>query len=137
MKKILFLAGLILITISCIVQIPRQIKPQAVIDAFKNAGLEAENTRPMTKEDYGFAPLGDEGIRFFIPSLGPDHGGRVVFYKDLNYLEKAQNFYKSLGKESAILYTWVFTNGNILVQINGDLPEDKAREYEKALNELK
>lgn len=137
MNKIIILTGAILFTISCAILAPDQTNPQAVIDAFKAAGLEAENTRPMTKEDYGLAPLGDEGIRFFIPSLGPDKGGRVIFYKDLNYVEKARDFYANLGKESALLFTWVFTNGNIVVQINGDLPEEQARKYEQVLNELK
>lgn len=137
MKKILLMPGIFLVIVACSILSPRQVTPQDVIDAFKGAGLSAENTRPMTKDDYGLAPLGDEGIRFYIPSLGPDKGGRVIFYKDLDYRDKALDYYTRMGKESAMLFTWAFANGNIVVQINGDLPEEIAREYERVLNELK
>ena len=37
---------------------------QEVADAFSAAGLEAENLRPMTRDDYGAAPFVGEGTRF-------------------------------------------------------------------------
>lgn len=46
-----------------------------VVTAFKNAGIEAENPRQMSKDDYGAAPLVCNGTRFFIPSIGQDNGG--------------------------------------------------------------
>lgn len=52
-------------------------------------------------------------------------------------LDKTEAFYVQLGRESAILFSWTFKKDNILVQINGDLPEDKARQYESALNNLR
>jgi hypothetical protein len=108
-------------------------KPKDVIAAFEDAGLEVGETSEMGKDDYGMAPLGDEGIRFLIPSLGEDAGGRVIYYEDKEYLNKAKDYYVDLGKESAMLFSHVFTNGNIIVQINGDLDESKAKEYEKSL----
>lgn len=48
-----------------------------IVSAFKQAGLEAENTRSMTKDDYGLAPMmANQGIRFIIPSLCADCGGK-------------------------------------------------------------
>ena len=91
----------------------------------------------MTKDDYGFAPLGDEGIRFLIPSICDDCGGRIIYYKDLDYLQKAKDYYDNLGKETAALFAWAFVNNHILLQINGNLPEARAREYEKALMDAK
>lgn len=108
-----------------------------VLQAFKDAGLEAENPREMTKEDYGLAPMkAQEAKRFFIPSLGEDAGGRIFSFDNKADLKQTKEFYDSAGKESAILFSWTIEKGNILVQINGDLPKEKYEKYKKALDEL-
>jgi hypothetical protein len=106
-----------------------------VIAAFKAAGLEAENVRPLTKEDYGMAPLlGDNtSLRFFIPSLGEDNGGRLFVCASNEDAQKMKAVYDAMGKASAMFFSWAFVRDNICVQINGDLPEAKAKEYEAAL----
>jgi hypothetical protein len=109
-----------------------------VVEAFKSAGLEAENPRPMTKDDYGLAPyVALEGTRFLIPSLCSDCGGRIMSFATEQDLNKTRDYYVTLGQKSAAFYSWTFVKGNILVQINGDLPEAKARQYEAALENLK
>jgi len=105
-----------------------------VIEAFKAAGLEVENPRAMTKDDYGMAPmLAIEGTRFLIPSLCPDCGGRVLSFSSQEDLETTKAYYIELGRSSAAFFSWVFTKDNILVQINGELPEETAKQYEAAL----
>lgn len=108
-----------------------------VVAAFKAAGLEAENSRPMTPADYGLAPLvAVEGTRFFIPSLGAEAGGRAMSFNTLDDMNRVKKYYDDLARSSAALFSWVFLNGNILIQINGTLPENKARLYESTLNAL-
>jgi len=110
-----------------------QVTADDVISAFKDAGLEAEDIRPMTKDDYGLAPYVCEGTRFFIPSLGQDKGGRLYVCDNDKDRDLLTDFYTEAGRTSAIFFSWVFTKGNIVVQINGDLPEDTARQYESAI----
>ncbi len=120
------------------------VKNEDVIQAFKDNRLEAENTKTMTEEDYGATPmLAEEGIRFFIPSLGEGSSGRVLRFDNKEDLETTKKYYESLGKVNTStklkipsLFSWVFVNDNILVQINGELPEEKAKKYEEALNDL-
>lgn len=108
-----------------------------MVDAFITAGLEASSPRPMTVDDYGFAPLvAIEGTRFLIPSLCAECGGRILSFASLEDLEKSRAYYVDLGRESAAFYSWTFVKDNILVQINGDLPEEKAQQYEAALNAM-
>lgn len=107
--------------------------PDAVIAAFKAAGLEAEAARPMTKDDYGAAPLVGTGARFLIPSLCADCGGRVIVVADAAERARLVDFYEELGKQSALAFSWVFEKGPVVVQLNGDLPEEQARKYEAAL----
>ena len=109
-----------------------------VVDAFKNAGLEVENTTPMTKDDYGLAPLSAiEGTHFIIPSLCADCGGRIFSFASEEDLILMKDYYQNLGKSSAAFFSWVFVKDNVLVQINGDLAETKANQYQDALNNLR
>lgn len=110
-----------------------------VIAAFRAAGLEAEAARPMTRDDYGMAPMmAIEAQRFLIPSLGPDNGGRLFLFANQADLETTRKYYVEMGRASAILFSWTFAQDDlhILVQINGDLPEDQARRYETVLQNL-
>jgi hypothetical protein len=104
-----------------------------VINAFEEAGLEAQQPNKMTKDDYGMAPYVCEGTRFLIPSLGENSGGRIFVCDSKSDLDALQTYYTELGEASALFFSWVFANNNILVQINGDLAEDIARQYEQAI----
>lgn len=46
-----------------------------------------------------------------------------------------QTYYAGLCSASALLCSHLFIDGAILVQINGDLPKDKARKYEKVMRQ--
>lgn len=105
-----------------------------ILAAWKAAGLEAENTHTMTKDDYGAAPYVCTGVRFFLPSLGKDKGGRLYVCDNKADRDALASFYQELGKKSAMLFSWVFVKGDFVVQINGDLDEATARQYESILN---
>lgn len=105
-----------------------------VVEAFDAAGLEVGQYRPMTHDDYGFAPfVATAGVRFFIPSLCAECGGRIMAFDSPAGLLATKEYYDSLGRESAVLFSWTFVRDNILVQINGSLPQDKAEQYRSAL----
>jgi len=110
-----------------------QVTGDDVVAAFKDAGLEAESTYAMTKDDYGFGPYVCTGTRFLIPSIGADNGGRIFICDNAEDLAVLKNYYDELGRSSAVFFSWTFVKGDVLVQINGDLPEEKARQYEAAI----
>jgi hypothetical protein len=110
---------------------------QQVLDAFLAAGLEATDSRPMISDDYGLVPmLALDGIRFFIPSICSDCGGRIMSFADAEKLQIVRDYYGQMGRFSAVLFSWVFVKENILVQLNGELPDADARQYEAALSSL-
>lgn len=129
MKHTIIIAIFILLLASC----ASPLTGNDVITAFKNAGLEAENPHQMTKDEYGLAPYVCVGTRFLIPALGADNGGRIFICTNREDQDLLVNYYKELGRQSAAFYSWVFVKNNIVVQINGDLPEVTARKYEVAL----
>jgi hypothetical protein len=104
-----------------------------VVMAFQRAGLEVEEARPMTEQDYGTAPQVCDGMRFLIASLGPDHGGRVYFCEDSTERDSIAAFYRDRGERSPAARSWVFVKGNVVVQLNGALSEEKAQAYEAAI----
>jgi hypothetical protein len=111
----------------------KAVTADSIITAFKTAGLEAEGVTRLTREDYGQAPFVCEGVRFLIPSLGANKGGRVFVCPNTGDRDKLATYYQSLGKSSAALFSHVFTKGNALIQINGELKDDQAKRYEAAL----
>lgn len=111
--------------------------PLAIIATFKTAGLEAENPSVMEADDYGMGPYVGKGIHFFIPSLCSDCGGRAFVLDNAEDLARLEAYYVEAGRSSAMLFSHVYRRGNLLVQLNGDLPADKAALYEAALQEVR
>ena len=110
---------------------------QQVQEAILSAGLEFANPTTMTKDDYGMAPISaKEAIHFFIPSLCSDCGGRLYSFAKPEDLALMEAYYTELGRQSAMFFSWVFVKDNILIQINGDLSEEKAQKYNEVLIQL-
>lgn len=128
----LFIIVLVLCLAAC-ASAPAAVTGADVAKAFETAGLEAANVREMTKDDYGAAPFVCKGTRFFIPSLGEERGGRIFVCTDDKERDSLAAYYTELGKSSALFFSWVFVKGNVVVQINGNLPEATARQYEAAI----
>jgi hypothetical protein len=120
---------------------------EGVVQAFRDEGLEVGESYDVDEEE-GPNPVPrtyKEGTRFTIPSLerpageakvgGPDNGvgGRVFTFESEEDLAPVRDYYEGLGRASGMFFSHVFVEGNTLVQINGELPESRADEYEAAL----
>lgn len=119
-----------------------------IVEAFREEGLEVGETHPIEKEE-GPSPgvssrlrgVYEEGTRFEIPSLGEDAAGRslggVIFaFESEEDLAEVRDFYEGLSEtESSPFFSWVFVEGEVLVQISGRLPEEEARRYEAVLEQ--
>lgn len=105
-----------------------------VVKKFKQAGLEADAPRKLKKNEYGLVPVICPGTRFFLTeTLGEGDGGRIFVCEKESDAKKIQAIYEDMGKQSGFLFSWAFRNKNIVVQINGQLDDDIAEEYEAAL----
>ena len=108
-----------------------------VVDALAAGGLEYETPIPLSAETFPFYDhMAVTGERFMLPSLCEDCGARLFVFEDADDLAITQIYYETLGQAMKLLFSWVFTRDNVLIQLNGKLPEDRAREYETALNEM-
>jgi hypothetical protein len=111
-------------------------KNAQIIDAFKAAGLEAENPRPMSQpQDYGQIPMIDvEGTQFNMPSLGEDGIGHIYSFASEGEIEKMIKYYSDASTDN---FSWVYVKDNILVQLDGRLDEEKAKQYEAAMGNIR
>ena len=121
------------------------IRPDEVIQAFQNAGLEVGETYPVEEE-----PGWDEtqvpkryaqALRFTIPSLGVppegdpgprDRGGRVFVFDSEGDLGNVRSFYEGLGPA---VRPHVYAKGQVLLQITNNLPRADADRYGAVLQE--
>ena len=69
-------------------------------------------------------------------SAGRDLGGRVFTFESEEDLAEVRAFYEGLGEAGGSFFSWVFAEGDVLVQISGRLPEDRVRRYEAVLEEV-
>ena len=104
-----------------------------VIAAFKAAGLEAENQRAMTQDDYGKAPFLCSGTQFSLPSLGADKAGHLFICELREQMTSLKTYFNVRSQGNPELRSWTFSKGFVLLQLDGSMPRDKAQKYEAAL----
>ena len=143
---VVLLVALVVIAIAAlaIALLFRNPSSEEIVEAFREEGLEVGETSPIEK---GEGPISsrtpgtyEEGTRFVIPSLGKDSagrdlGGRVFTFDSEEDLAEMRDFYEDLA-ETGFFFTWIFVEKNVLVQMNGELPEEGARKYEAVLKEV-
>ncbi|BBE51156.1 hypothetical protein OYT1_ch1609 [Ferriphaselus amnicola] len=116
------------ITLSSAVASPSMDK---LIEKFDDPDIEFQYL--MSPKNYGAAPYVCEGARFAILSLGDDAGGRIFFCKKMADRNRLANYYRELGKSSALFFSWVFVKGNVVLQLNGDLSEQRAKDLASSI----
>ena len=108
-----------------------------VLKSFNEYGLEIMNLKPVEEADYNPLPArAKEGIKFSTPSFGEYAVGYILSFETKGDMEKVKKHYLKLNKKGE-LYTWVFVKDNIFLALAGTVPEDKARENERTLYNLK
>lgn len=110
-----------------------------ILDKFEKDGLTVENSKSMTKEDFGMAPMSAKEARIF--GIQKDDSGdfmnaRIFLFEDEKDLNKTKKYYDDLGKESAIAFSYTAANEQdlILMQFNGDLSQDIVQKYVESAN---
>lgn len=105
-----------------------------VIDKFKSDGLQVNEPRKMTKDDYGMAPLkAKEGMIFGVQqgTDGEYQNARIFSFKSIDDLKDTKSYYDNLGKESSMTFSYTAADEDqlVLMQFNGDLPKEVVDKY--------
>ena len=109
------------------------------IKAFNSAGLMVDKVT-LRKDQIDGLTMGMmvEATAFAIPVQGAPSAARGILFCFQNEidLQTMQSYYVSLGKALPQYSSWIFVKDNMLLQINGDVPEAVANRYARALNLL-
>ncbi|WP_241955712.1 hypothetical protein [Staphylococcus chromogenes] len=135
MKRILILAIVCLIALTAC---GNKVEIEDIAKGFKDAGLNVNNEKEMTREDYGAAPMKAENGIIFGVEKGQDgqyKNGRLLEFKDEKDLDQTKEYYDKLGKESAILYshTYKTEDGKYLLQMNGEIDDSTFDKYKDTM----
>lgn len=118
------------------------------IAAFRAANLDVGQARPLTANEYPQAPPDcvPESRSFAMPSfsasINAPVSGIVFVCQDRPSVEALQATYATVPGErvgagpSAAANVWLFAKDNLLLQLDGRLPEEAARQYETIVNRL-
>jgi hypothetical protein len=107
-----------------------------VLQAFQAAGLPAEIPQLSKDERDLFSnEMALESKQFVIPAQGDPTVARGIIFSFQNErdLQKIENYYAGLGKTLPQYDSWIFIKGNLLLQINHEVPETVAKQYAEAL----
>ena len=105
-----------------------------VVQTFRDEGLEVGEERQIDRDaDRSFVPKTyEEQVSFTIPSAGERIAGRVFTFESGEDLEQVREHYE--GFED-LFPSYVYVEGNVLVQIPGSVPEEQAERYGEVLRE--
>jgi hypothetical protein len=110
--------------------------PGDIVKAFNENGLEVEKTEPVNKSDYSSLPAkAKEAIKFTVPLIGEEGIGCILSFEVKSNMEEIRKHYLDKNKKEE-LYSWTFVKDNILIVLNGVISEEKARMFERVLNQL-
>jgi hypothetical protein len=107
---------------------------EEVIQAFRDEGLEVWEVQPISRsEDRSLIPKTyEEQVSFTIPSSGERVKGRVFTFPSRETLDPVREYYEEFG---SMFSSYVYVEGNVLVQIAGEVPEDQTERYGEVLRE--
>lgn len=134
MKRIWLLALIVVLTVTaCGGGGFQQHSSSDVVEAFSTAGLPVGEPETLTKSPDDLVPDNFvDGTRFAITTL-EDGGGRVYAFDSAEDLQLMQDYYEGV---TDLFFAWVYTHDNVLLQLNGNLSEDEAREFLAVLEGL-
>lgn len=113
---------------------PEPATTTSLINEFKKAGLEAENTTDLPQKEFG--NMRKDGKRILIPKIGEDKGGRVFEFSKKEDLEKAKKYYDELSNPAPMLFSHTYTKGNFLLQMNGDMKDNEFNKYKEVMDKV-
>jgi hypothetical protein len=129
------LFAVVLVAVLLLALALRDPSAEEVVQAFRDEGLEVGEVQPIRRElDRSFLPkIYEEQVRFSIPSQGENIGGRVFTFESQEDLEQVREHYEGFGGP---FFSYVYVEGNVLVQLPGEVPEDQADRYGEVLQEM-
>jgi hypothetical protein len=112
-------------------------RAEVILNAFQHAGLGITEWRYANKDaDDGFAmTMVVETKRFRLAR--ENIGGTILAFQNERDQLWMYEYYVRLGETNPAYASWLWTRGNVIVQIDRALAPERAREFQRVLNQMK
>lgn len=105
-----------------------------ILKKFTKDDLTVDEAKPMTKDDFGMAPMSAKEAKLFgiqKDASGNHMNARIFLFEEEKDLNKTKDYYDNLGKESAMAFSYTASSVEklVLMQFNGNLPSDLVQKY--------
>ncbi|MGO3836303.1 MAG: hypothetical protein ACTJHF_08200 [Lactococcus cremoris] len=122
------------LTTSSTTQKKETISLYSILNKFKDDGLTVAEAKSMTKEDFGMGPMSAKEAKIFgiqKDDTGEYMNARIFLFEKEKDMTTTKDYYDDLGKESAMAFSYTAANEKelVLMQFNGDLPQDLVQKY--------
>lgn len=107
-----------------------------LLQELRSAGLDVQ-AAPGGKmnDEIGMSSRVEEA-RFQTYADSKFFAGTILTFHSEDELVRMANYLRALGQSIPAYRSWVFVRDNALVQIDGELPEERATQFEEALYSL-
>jgi hypothetical protein len=108
-----------------------------VMAAFRAAGLSAEAVHSASKDERdGLSTHIVVDARRFRISANDEEMGMVLCFKNRWDREQMQKYYLTLNRSFPRFRSWLFVKDKLILQINKEVPEHRARAYGAVLDTI-
>ncbi|MCB9136730.1 MAG: hypothetical protein H6642_00110 [Caldilineaceae bacterium] len=105
-----------------------------VVAAFEQAGLECVDPHPGVFTDDSLVPKTFEEVTVCeLPSQGEDDSLAIYRFSSEENLKQVKDFYEGF---SGLFGSYLYQNGNLLVQTFNTMPIELAEQYDEALQSV-
>ncbi|PEC65313.1 stress protein [Bacillus toyonensis] len=106
----------------------------SIINEFKATGLEAENVSDLPEKEFG--DIRKDGKQILTPKFGDNKGGRIFEFDNEKDLKETKRYFDELGNTEPIQFSYTYTKGNFLLQMNGAMGEKEFNKYKNAMDKV-
>lgn len=120
-------------------QLLQKYKTADALNGFQAAGLAYETLRLSKDERDLFSTIrAVQSVQFLIPGQGDSTRARgIIFsFQKESDLQMVKDYYTGLGNTLPSYKSWLYIKGNLLLQINGEVPPAIAKQYGAALEQM-
>jgi hypothetical protein len=113
--------------------IKKEITTNNLITKFGEAGLSIKDKKQMTRQDLSLAPYVTDDMWVFTVQLEENTNekmnGRLFKIDKDTDLQTLKSYFDELGKSSAMFYSYTYTKGKFLLQMNGEIDKTTFDKY--------
>ena len=112
---------------------PPVISVQQMVDSLISAGLADASATPMTRADYGSAPVVCKGLKFTVSGIEPVVNGRAFYCARKADGDRLENYYTNVGRKNPAQAVQVLSQRPFVLVLDKAAPADVVEKFRAAV----